>query len=87
MNWKAWLYGLFSSVISAFCTAASGAIMLPTVFSFTQDGLINMLKVAALPAGFAFFTYLKTHPLPDSSITVTTTQTIATTGNQDAPKP
>lgn len=61
--------------------------MLPTVFSFTQDGLINMLKVAALPAGFAFFTYLKTHPLPDSSITVTTTQTIATTGGATAPDP
>ncbi len=85
MNWKAWLYGLLSSVISAFSTAASGAIMLPTVFSFTEDGLINMLKVATLPAGFAFFAYLKMHPLPDSSITVTTTQTIAKTGGEPQP--
>ena len=80
MNWKAWLYGLLSSTISAFSTAASGAIMLPTVFSFTHDGVINMLKVAALPAGFAFFAYLKTHPLPDSSVTITTTQTIEKSG-------
>jgi hypothetical protein len=80
MNWKAWLYGLLSSVISAFATAASGALALPSVFSFTEDGFINMAKLAALPAIFAFFAYLKTHPLPDSSITVTTTQTIAKTG-------
>jgi hypothetical protein len=80
MNWEAWLYGLLSSVISAFATAASGALALPTVFTFDENGFFNMLKMAALPAIFAFFAYLKTHPLPDSSITVTTTQTIAKSG-------
>lgn len=87
MNWKAWVYGLLSSVISAFSTAASGALALPSVFSFDENGLFNMLKMAALPAILAFFLYLKTHPLPDSSITVTTTQTIATTDGTDEPKP
>ena len=85
MNWKAWLYGLFSSVISAFSTAASGALALPTVFSFDENGLFNMLKMSAIPAILAFFFYLKAHPLPDSSITVTTTQTIAKTGGEPQP--
>ena len=85
MNWKAWVYGLLTSVISAFSTAASGALALPTVFSFTEGGFINMLKLAALPAILAFFAFLKTHPLPDSSITVTTTQTIAKTGGEPQP--
>lgn len=85
MNWKAWIYGLLSSVISAFSTAASGAIALPTVFSFDANGLINMLKMSAIPAILAFFLYLKTHPLPDSSVTITTTQTIAKTGGAVEP--
>lgn len=87
MNWKAWLYGLLSSVISAFSTAASGALALPSVFSFDENGVINMLKMAVLPAAFAFFAYLKTHPLPDSKITITTIQTVATSGIiPDVPK-
>ena len=64
MNWKAWLYGLGTAVISAFSTAASGAIALPSVFSVTADGFINRGKLAAVPAMLAFFAYLKTHPLP-----------------------
>ena len=61
---KIWLHGLVAAFISAFATAASGAIALPTVFSFTRYGLINMAKLAVVPAALAVFGYLKASPLP-----------------------
>lgn len=63
-NTKVWLHGLFAAGISAFATSASGLLALPTVFNFSRDGMINMLKMALVPAGFAVFTYLKQSPLP-----------------------
>jgi hypothetical protein len=63
-NTRAWLHGLFAVSISAFATSASGIIMLPTVFNFTHNGLLNMVKVAGAPALFSAFTYLKASPLP-----------------------
>lgn len=65
---KAWLHGLFAAAISAFATAASGIITLPTVFNFSHDGIINMVKVAGVPAMFAAFTYLKQSPLPTNIV-------------------
>lgn len=61
---RVWLHGLFAAFISAFSTAASGAIALPTVFNFTHDGLLNMLKLSLVPAAVAVFSYLKQSPLP-----------------------
>ncbi len=63
---KAWLQGLFAVIISAFATAVSGIITLPTVFNFTHNGIINTLKVGAIPALYAGFNYLKKSPLPGS---------------------
>src|ERR1700679_3274447 len=65
---KIWLHGLFAAGISAFATSASGLIALPTVFNFTHDGMINMVKMAAVPAGIAVFTYLQKSPLPPDSV-------------------
>lgn len=65
---KAWLHGLFAAAISAFATAASGVLTLPTVFNFTHDGIINMIKVAGVPAMFAAFSYLKQSPLPAAAV-------------------
>lgn len=62
MNWKQWLQGLIAAVVSAFSTAASGAITLPSVFSWDRNGLINMVKLATVPAMLAFFAYLKQNP-------------------------
>lgn len=67
-NTRAWLHGLFAIVISAFATSASGIIMLPTVFNFSHDGIINMIKVAGAPALLAAFTYLKQSPLPPTNL-------------------
>jgi hypothetical protein len=63
-NTRIWLHGLFAAFISTFATSASGFITLPTVFNFTHDGMINMVKLATVPALGAAFFYLKTSPLP-----------------------
>lgn len=74
-NVNVWLHGLLAAFISAFASAASGAIALPTVFTFNRVGFINMVKLATVPAMLAVFAYLKSSPIPSISVTVTTTQT------------
>jgi hypothetical protein len=76
-NLTTWIHGLAAAAISAFASAASGAIALPTVFSFDKAGFLNMLKLATVPALLAVFGYLKASPIP--SLTVTTTQTVEVT--------
>lgn len=64
-----WLHGLAAAAVSAFASAASGAIALPTVFTFDKVGLINMIKLATVPALLAVFAYLKTSPVPALTVT------------------
>lgn len=59
-----WLKGLFAAAISTFATTASGLVMLPTVFNFSHDGIINIGKLAGAPALVAVFTYLQKSPIP-----------------------
>jgi len=61
---KVWLQGLAAAGISAFASAASGAVALPAVFTLDRVGFLNMVKVAAVPAMLAVFAYLKSSPLP-----------------------
>ncbi len=63
-NLKIWAHGLAAAGISAFASAASGAIALPQVFTFDKAGFVKMLKLAAVPAMLAVFAYLKGSPLP-----------------------
>jgi hypothetical protein len=63
-NIKVWLHGLAAAAISAFASAASGAIALPNVFTFDENGFINMAKLATVPALLAVFAYLKSSPVP-----------------------
>jgi hypothetical protein len=63
-NIKVWLHGLAAAGISAFASAASGAIALPSVFTFDRNGFINMAKMATVPALLAVFAYLKSSPVP-----------------------
>ena len=63
-NIKVWLHGLAAAAISAFASAASGAIALPNVFTFDESGFINMAKLATVPALLAVFAYLKSSPVP-----------------------
>ena len=48
----------------AFASAASGAIALPSVFTFDRVGFLNMVKLATVPALLAVFAYLKSSPVP-----------------------
>jgi hypothetical protein len=64
MNWKVWLQGLIAASITAFSTAISGALTLPTVFTWDRNGLINVLKLGTIPTLLAFFGYLKQNPTP-----------------------
>ena len=68
-NLKIWIQGLAAAAISAFSSAASGAIALPTVFTFDQTGLLNMVKLATVPALLAVFAYLKSSPVPALTVT------------------
>jgi hypothetical protein len=63
-NLKTWLHGLAAAAVSAFASAASGALALPTVFTFDKAGFINMAKLATVPAMLAVFAYLKNSPIP-----------------------
>lgn len=65
-NVKTWLLGLIAAAVSAFATAASGFVALPTVFTLDRTGFINMGKLAAVPALLAVFAYLKQSPVPPS---------------------
>lgn len=65
---KAWVYGLGNAFIGAFATAASGAMALPTVFNFSHDGIMNILKLTMAPALVAVFSYLQRSPLPPPSV-------------------
>jgi hypothetical protein len=74
---KTWIHGLAAAAISAFSSAASGAIALPTVFTFDRAGFLNMVKLATVPALLAVFAYLKSSPVPALTVTKTTTVEIS----------
>ena len=78
-NLKVWLHGLAAAGISAFASAASGAIALPSVFTFDRNGFINMAKLAIVPAMLAVFAYLKSSPIPAITATLTTSETLEVT--------
>ena len=65
---KVWLHALLATAISSFATAASGALLLPTVFTFDKNGLINMIKMATVPTMLAVFLYLKQSPVPSLTV-------------------
>lgn len=69
-NFKIWFRGLMAAAISAFSTAASGALTLPTVFNFSHNGFMNILKLSTVPALLAVFAYLKQSPVPAPDTTV-----------------
>ncbi len=64
-SFRVWVHGLAAAAISAFATAASGAIALPGVFTFDRAGFLNMVKMATVPALLAVFAYLKSSPVPE----------------------
>ena len=81
MNWKLWLQGLLAAFVSAFASAASGAIALPAVFTFDKAGLLNMIRLATVPAMIALFAYLKQYPTPQLSAVVDQQGNVKVVGN------
>lgn len=81
MNWKAWLQGLLAAAVTAFSAAISGAIGLPSVFTWDRNGLINLMKLATIPTVLAFFGYLKTHPTPQLEAVVDQQGNVTIAGN------
>lgn len=99
MTWKAWIGGLLAAFIQSFAIAASGAITLPTVFTFNKIGLINVIKLSTVPAMLNVFAYLAKSPIWGVTInvpagdnqtvkaTVSTTNPVTKTTNSDIKEP
>ena len=81
MNWKLWLQGLLAAFVSAFASAASGAIALPAVFTFDKTGFLNMIRLATVPAMIALFAYLKQNPTPQLEATLDSQGNVKVVGN------
>lgn len=73
MNFRVWFHGLMAATISTFATAVSGFIGLPSVFTFDKNGMINVLRMSAVPTIIAVLAYLKQSPVPVLSVTETKT--------------
>jgi hypothetical protein len=73
MNAKAWLHSLVAAGIGGASNAILGALAMPDTFNFTHSGLVNLGKIALMGLAVPVLTLLKQSPLPDSSVTVTTT--------------
>jgi hypothetical protein len=78
MNWKPWLYSLFSVGIGAAGGAIPLVIIAPATFNFTGGGLAKLGEACGASALIAMGLYLKASPLP-SVQTTTTTATLTTT--------
>lgn len=64
---KVWFRGIATAFISAFSTAAVGALTMPETFNFTKTGWANIAKITLAPAIVSVFAYLKQSPLPPAS--------------------
>jgi hypothetical protein len=81
MNWKTWLYSLVAASIGGASSAALSAFAMPDVFNLSHLGLVHLGKATLIGGLLPVLTLLKQSPLPTSSVTVTTTQTVEKTGD------
>jgi hypothetical protein len=80
-NFKLWFHGLIGAVIGAAGSAVAGVLALPNTFDpFTKSGLINLARLATIPAMLSAATYLSKSPVwsETSSSTTTVTPTVVT---------
>lgn len=73
MNWRPWLYGLFSAAIGAMGSAIPLVIIAPATFNFSEGGLAKLGEACGGSALIAVGLYLKQTPLPQETVTTTTT--------------
>lgn len=63
MNWKPWLYGLFSAFMGGGASAVSAMVIDPVKFNMA-DGFSNMLSMWVVSGLISAALYLKQSPLP-----------------------
>jgi hypothetical protein len=64
-RFRVWLYGLLAATLNGVANSVVLVMVDPMKFNLFQGGARELGIAAAASAVFAFFTYLKTHPLPD----------------------
>jgi hypothetical protein len=66
---KAWLHGLGAAAITSFSTAFGAVLAMPDTFNFTSEhGWANLARIVLVPTAISVFAYLKTSPLPGTTI-------------------
>ena len=63
MNWRHWVKGLFSAVISGGANAVTVVLVAPETFNLS-DGLSKLVAVIVAGAIIGCASYLKQSPLP-----------------------
>lgn len=63
MNWKTWLQGLISAIISGAATSITMIIVDPQTFNF-QEGIAKVGTVALVSGLVSAANFLKQSPLP-----------------------
>ncbi len=88
MGWKAWLYTLLSAGIGGAANSLGGAIVAPSVFNFSHEGLVKMGELALFGFAVPVLAFLKQSPLPPASQVTTVATTLSkTTTVTPAPEP
>jgi hypothetical protein len=64
-KYRVWLHGLVAAVINGLSSGAVVVLVDPIKFNLFQGGARELGIVCSAFAALGFFTYLKTHPLPD----------------------
>ncbi len=61
---RVYLHGAFASVVNGISNSVVAIMVDPQTFNLFQGGARKLTLIAAASGVFAFFTYLKDHPLP-----------------------
>jgi hypothetical protein len=80
MNWRPWLYSLFSAGIGGAASSLGGVIVAPSVFNFTPEGWAKIGELALFGFAVPVLALLKQSPLPGIQ---TTTHTLTETTTVD----
>jgi hypothetical protein len=84
MNWKPWLYSIFSAGIGGAATSLGGVIVAPSVFNFSPAGLAKIGELALFGFVVPVLALLQKSPLPAIQ---TTTHTLTETTVVDPAPP
>lgn len=86
MNWKPWLYSIFSAGIGGAASSLGGVIVAPSVFNFTPAGWAKIGELALFGFVVPVLALLKQSPLPPVQTTTQTTTLTKTTVIDPAPQ-